>query len=46
VALDGRAALLDLMVPIALDERDLQPLAWSARAGEQDLVRRLASEMQ
>jgi hypothetical protein len=35
VTLDGRAALLDLMAPVALDQRHLQPVAASAGAGEE-----------
>jgi hypothetical protein len=34
MTLDGRAASLDLMAPVTLDQRHLQPVAGSAGAGE------------
>lgn len=46
VSLDGRAALFDLMAPVARDQRHLQPFTGAAGAGERDLTRGLASRTQ
>ena len=46
MALDGRATLLDLMAPVALDQRDLQPLLGAFRAGEWDRAGRPSSPIQ
>ncbi len=43
VALDWRSAFRDLMAMSAIEQHNLQPLAGSARAGERDFVRLLAS---
>jgi len=46
MALDRRTAFDNLMAPLALDERRLEPVPRAPRAGEWDLVSGLSSRTQ